>query len=140
MIAIPAYSSYTPSWGFCWMEAQIRLNLRFLPVAQHIRDALTVELDLRQGTLPAGLFRGLDQDVPTFIAQNHTVVSHAALSDEDAYTIARAIDEHPDCLQEQQVTFAYHPRAAWEELGVPLHPGAAAYYRSQGTGYAPPAS
>jgi uncharacterized protein len=132
LIVIPAYSSYTPSWGYCWMEAQVRLNLRFLGIPQPIRDALTQELDLRQGELPAGLFRGVEHEVPTFVAQHHTVVSHAALRDEDAYTIVRAIDEHPECLQEQQVPFAFHPRAAWEELGIPLHPGAEAYYRERG--------
>jgi len=132
LIVIPAYSSYTPSWGYCWMEAQVRLNLRFLGIPQQIRDSLSGELDLRQGMMPAGLFRGLDHEVPTFVAQHHTVVSHAALSDEDARAIVRAIDEHPECLQEQQVPFAFHPRAAWEELGVPLHPGAEAYYRERG--------
>ena len=33
VIASPAYTSWGPSWGQCWMVAQIRLNLRFLPIA-----------------------------------------------------------------------------------------------------------
>ena len=132
VIAIPAYPSWGPSWGQCWMVAQIRLNLRFLPIADHVLDAVCAELNLRKGMLPAGTFRGVDRDVPTLVSQNHTVCTHADLSDSDAYTVVQAIDEHPDCLQTVHVPFAYYPFSAWQELGVPLHPGAEAYYRERG--------
>ena len=32
---------------------------------------------------------------------------------------------------EVHVPFAYFPFAVWEEVGVPLHPGAEAYYRER---------
>ena len=132
LIIIPAYSNWGPNWGQCWMEAQIRLNLRFLPVADRVLDALVAEMDLHKGFMPAGLFRGLDKDTPTIVAKYHTITSHAHLSDEDAYEIVKAIDEHPDCLQEQHVPFAYDPYTAWDNLGVPIHPGAEAYFREKG--------
>jgi TRAP transporter TAXI family solute receptor len=132
VMIIPAYSNYAPTWGTCWMQAQIRLNLRFLGIPEPTRDKLAAEMDLRKGTMPAGLFRGLDEDIPTFVAGHHTIVTHAHLSDQDAYAITRAIDENRDCLQEQHVPFGYDPLTAWQELGVPLHPGAEAYYREQG--------
>src|SRR5437762_47571 len=71
-----------------------------LAVADPVLDALVAEMDLRKGFMPAGLFRGLDKDTPTIVAKYHTITSHAHLSDEDAYEIVKAIDEHPDCLQE----------------------------------------
>ena len=132
LIVIPAYSNWGPSWGSCWMEAQIRLNLRFLPVADSVLNTLVQEMDLRKGVMPAGLFRGLEQDTPTIVAKYHTITSHAHLRDEDAYEIVKAIDEHPECLQEQHVPFAYDAHTAWDNLGVPLHPGAEAYFREKG--------
>jgi TRAP transporter TAXI family solute receptor len=132
LMAIPAYSSWGPSWGSCWMEAQIRLNLRFLPVAEPVRDAMVAELNVRKGAIPRLLFRGVNREVPTFVAANHTVSTHADLRDEQAYAITRAIDEHPECLQQQHVVFAYDPHTAWQDTGVPLHPGAEAYYHERG--------
>src|SRR5205807_262665 len=65
VIVIPAYSSWGPQWGSCWMEAQIRLNLRFLPLPDRLLDTLVAELDLRRGLMPAHLFRGQEHDVST---------------------------------------------------------------------------
>jgi uncharacterized protein len=132
LMALPAYSNWGPAWGLMWMHAQIRMNLRFLPVAESVRDGLAKELNLRKGTLPAYLFRGVDQGVPTFAMKDHTVCTHADLCEQDAYNIVKAIDEHPDCLQEGPVPFAYHPYSAWQDLSLPLHPGAEAYYRERG--------
>jgi hypothetical protein len=132
MIAIPAYSNWGPAWGFMWMNAQIRFNLRFLPVAESVRDTLAAELNLRKGALPTHLLRGIDEDLPTFVMKDHTVSTHATLSDDDAYAIVKAIDEHSDTLQEGPVPFAYHPLTAWRGLSLPLHPGAEAYYRERG--------
>jgi TRAP transporter TAXI family solute receptor len=132
LIALPAYSRYGMQWGVSWMEAQIRLDLRFLPVAGHVLDELENELHAPRGMMPAGLFRGVEEDTPTYVVADHTVITHDQLSDEDAYAIVKAMDEHSERLALQADTFAFHPREAWQRTGLPLHPGAEAYYREQG--------
>jgi TRAP-type uncharacterized transport system substrate-binding protein len=114
------------------MHAQIRYDLRFLPIAQPVLQTLADELNLRPGAMPAYLFRGLDQPVPTFVMADHTVSTHASLSDDTAYAIVKALDDHPECLQQVHANFAFNPRIAWKDLGIPIHPGAEAYYRERG--------
>jgi TRAP transporter TAXI family solute receptor len=132
LIALPAYSRYGMQWGIMWMEAQINLNLRFLPVADHVLETLESELHAPRGVMPAGLFKGVAQDTPTFVVADHTVVTHDQLSDADAYAVVKAIDQHSECLALQADMFAFHPREAWKRTALPLHPGAEAYYREQG--------
>ncbi|MEA2640498.1 MAG: uncharacterized protein QOF51_1892 [Chloroflexota bacterium] len=132
LIALPAYSRYGMQWGVMWMEAQINLNLRFLPVAEHVLDTLESELHAPKGVMPAGLFKGVARDIPTYVVADHTVITHDQLSDEAAYAAVRAIDQHSECLALQADTFAFHPREAWQRTALPLHPGAEAYYREQG--------
>jgi len=90
------------------------------------------ELGIQKGPMPAQMLRGVDTDVPTFAMRDHTVTTSTALSDENAFQIARAIDEHPSCLQEGAVAFSYNPRTGTNGLSMPMHPGAEAYYRTQG--------
>lgn len=132
VIAIPAYSDWGPAWGTFWMQAQIRLDLRFMAVPDEVRDVMVSELNLRKGTLPKHLFRGVEEPVETFAMADHIAITHASLSDEQAYAIVQAIDTHPECLQEQHVVFAYNPFQAWRDTAVPLHPGAEAFYRERG--------
>jgi hypothetical protein len=132
VLAAWAYPNWAPNWGACWMHGQIRLNLRFLPVPDHVLDTLGQEIGVRKGVMPAGLLRGLDQDTPTVIYPDHVINTHAGLSDDLAYAVAKAIDEHSEYLQDGYVAFAYHPRLACRDLGIPLHPGAERYYRERG--------
>src|SRR5882762_3931860 len=132
VIGLSCYGNCGAIWGYMWMHAQIRLNLRFLPIAETVRDALAQELGIQKGPMPAQMLRGVDTDVPTFAMRDHTVTSSNALSDEHAFPIARAMDEHPSCLQEGAVAFSYNPRTGTNGLSMPMHPGAEAYYRTQG--------
>jgi len=114
------------------MYGQILLDLQFLPLPDATLETISAELGVRRGCLPAHLFRGLEIDVPTFVYPDHVINTHAALSDEQAYAIVKAIDDHPDVLHEGYVAFSYNPRTAWQDLGIPLHPGAERFYREQG--------
>jgi TRAP-type uncharacterized transport system substrate-binding protein len=132
VLAAWAYPNWAPNWGAAWMYGQILLNLRFLPIAEHVLDTIGGELGVRKGMMPAHLFRGLEEDVPTLVYPDEVINTHADLSDDLAREIVRAIDEHQDTLQDGYVTFAYNPFTAWRDLGAPLHPGAEAYFRERG--------
>jgi TRAP transporter TAXI family solute receptor len=85
-----------------------------------------------RSTIPAGVYPGFDTDVPT-IGVSNVLVVHRSMSDALAYEITRALFEHREEL------IAVHPEArhldprrATSNLPVPLHPGAARYYREVG--------
>src|SRR5439155_403368 len=88
--------------------SQPHRNLRALPVTDDVLDTLEAELHAPKGVMPAGLFRGLDQDTPTYVVADHTVITHDQLSDEDAYNVVRAMDRHSECLNLAADTFAFH--------------------------------
>ena len=82
--------------------------------------------------IPAGTYRGQTTDVPTVALQNY-LVTREGVSVELAYAMTRALWTG----LEQLVTA--HPAAKAIELGhaldampVPLHPGAARYYKEMG--------
>jgi uncharacterized protein len=54
------------------------------------------------------------------------------MPDDFAYLVARALDEHQYLLQWSHLNFSYNIRTVWKALEVPLHPGAAKYYRERG--------
>jgi hypothetical protein len=101
-------------------------------VAERVLDTLESELHAPKGVMPAGLFKGMAQDTPTFVVADHTVITHDQLSDADAYAVVKAMDQHSECLAFQADMFAFNPRDAWQRTALPLHPGAEAYYREQG--------
>jgi len=49
-----------------------------------------------------------------------------------AYAVAKAIDEHRDLLKWANLPFSYDPGTVADGAGLPLHPGAARYYRERG--------
>jgi TRAP-type uncharacterized transport system substrate-binding protein len=46
--------------------------------------------------------------------------------------VARALDEHKGVLQWTNMPFSYDSTTVWKLGDVPLHPGAAKYYRERG--------
>jgi TRAP-type uncharacterized transport system substrate-binding protein len=60
------------------------------------------------------------------------IFARADTPDKAAYDIAKAIDDHRGELKWFIRPYSYEPRSVGENLGVPLHPGAARYYREKG--------
>ena len=82
--------------------------------------------------IPAHTYEGQDQDVPTAAIQNF-LVTRVGVSDDVVYRMAKAVFENHDAL------VAAHSAAkgitkenAVKSLPVPLHPGAAKYFKEIG--------
>jgi TRAP-type uncharacterized transport system substrate-binding protein len=54
------------------------------------------------------------------------------MPDQFAYDVAKAMDEHKEVLNFSILPFAYNSALVWQARGVPVHPGAARYYREKG--------
>ncbi|MCR5857197.1 TAXI family TRAP transporter solute-binding subunit [Mesorhizobium sp. J428] len=83
--------------------------------------------------IPAGVYPGVDVDVPTFTARA-TVVTRADIADDDAYEIVKSIFESLDDFKQLHPALAnLDPTAmATTALTAPLHPGAERYFREKG--------
>ena len=82
--------------------------------------------------IPAGTYEGQTADVPTAAIPNF-LVTHSGVSDELAYQMTKALYDNLDTM------YAAHNAAkaikrdnAVKGMPVPLHPGAARYYREVG--------
>ena len=116
-----------------WYEVSQRMNLRFLELSEDLLAQLVEDHpELQRGTLPIGYLRGVDRAIPTVVRSGQVIYGRNAMPDDVAYTIAKTLDEHRDAFIWSHLAFSYDPKMQADTLGVPLHPGAARYYREQG--------
>jgi len=81
---------------------------------------------------PLGLFRGINRPIPTVARSGVVIYGRTDMPDDFAYTLAKAMDEQQDLLQWTHMNFSYNWRMVWKAFDIPLHPGAARYYRERG--------
>ncbi len=83
-------------------------------------------------TIPAGTYKGQDQDVPTAAVVNYLVTS-SAVSDELAYQMTKLIFENlPELANAHAAGREIKLENAAAGSPAPLHPGAARYYTEKG--------
>ena len=109
---------------------------------QHDFKYLELPADLRaqagQGVLPAeheapiALLRGVTRRIPTIARDGTVVYCRADLPDDFAYAVAKALDEQQALFHWSHMPFSYNPQTVWKLWDVPLHPGAARYYKERG--------
>ncbi len=117
-----------------WPRLSQLHDLRFLDFAPDLLDRLAAneELGLMRVTAKWGLLRGIDRPIPTVARSGEAIFGRADMPDDVAYEVARAIDEHRGALEWYIRPYFYNSATAWKNFDVPLHPGAARYYREKG--------
>ena len=128
MIGFGSLSGHYPDW----LELDQKLDLRFLELPEDLRTELVMDLDLEERALPVGVFRGVDRAIAAVAHTGTALYGRDDMPDDFAYTLARAMDEQQHLLQWVNVSYSYNPHTVWKAYGVPLHPGAARYYRERG--------
>jgi TRAP transporter TAXI family solute receptor len=115
-----------------WNWASQKFDLQFLELPPDLRTKLIKQFHLEERKMPPGLFRGIDKPIST-VARNGTVVYGRTDMPEDfAYILAKALDEHQELLTWTHMNWSYNRHTVWKPLDVPLHPGAARYYKERG--------
>jgi TRAP transporter TAXI family solute receptor len=83
-------------------------------------------------TIPANTYQGQDQAVPTLAVVNF-LVTHDGVSDEIAYQMTKQLFENLDqMVSAHQAAKSISLETATEGMPLPLHPGAARYYKEKG--------
>jgi TRAP transporter TAXI family solute receptor len=115
-----------------WYEVSQRFELTYLQLPDALLDKLAKEDDMLRRDIPNGLLRGIHHPIPTVARTGHAVYGRADMPDTFAYAVAKALDRRQDLLQWGHLPFSYNPYAVTKAGDVPLHPGAARYYRERG--------
>ncbi|RQW62834.1 TAXI family TRAP transporter solute-binding subunit [Vibrio viridaestus] len=83
--------------------------------------------------VPAGMYRGTDQDVKSF-GVAATLVTSSDVSDDVVYNVTKAVFENFDTFKRLHPAFANLKKEDMVKAGlsIPLHPGAIKYYKEVG--------
>lgn len=120
-----------PEWSI-WTEISQKFDLRFIELPEDLLAELAREGEQERGTIPVGLYRGIDRPIPTVVRTGTVIYGRADMPDDFAYLVAKAMDEQQQLLQWRHLNFSYNVHTVWKGYEVPLHPGAARYYREKG--------
>jgi TRAP-type uncharacterized transport system substrate-binding protein len=106
--------------------------LNFIELPEELLTKLAREGDQERGFIPTGLYRGVTRPIPTVVRTGTVIYCRADAPDNFAYAVAKAMDEQQQLLQWRHLNFSYNVHTVWNGFEVPLHPGAARYYKEKG--------
>lgn len=115
-------------------EAVSTVDAKIIPVTGPEIDALVQNNPYyAKATIPGGMYRGTEEDVPTF-GVRATLVTTADVPDDVAYYLTKAVFENFDRFQKQHDAFQALKKEEMVEQAItaPLHPGAEKYYKEAG--------
>jgi TRAP-type uncharacterized transport system substrate-binding protein len=115
-----------------WPAITAKYKLRFLPLADPLRGRLAKDFWLHEVNLPRSFFPGVDKPIPTVARIGHLIYGRDDMPEQYAYDVARALDRHKDLLQFMFIQMSYNSGTVTQTGVIPLHPGAARYYREVG--------
>jgi TRAP transporter TAXI family solute receptor len=115
-----------------WYEVSQRFDLTYLQLPDALLDKLAKDNDMQRGTIPDGLLRGMSHPIPTVVRTGHAVYTRDDVPDSFAFAVAKALDEQQQLFQWSHIPLSYNVHTVTKAFGVPLHPGAAKYYRERG--------
>ena len=115
-----------------WYDAPQQHDFRYLELPADLRSKLATAFYLREHEAPIALLRGVTRRIPTIARDGTAVYARTDLPDDFAYAVARALDEQQALFHWSHMPFSYKPHTVAKLWDVPLHPGAARYYRERG--------
>jgi len=114
-----------------WYEISQRFDLTYLQLPEELLAKLAQSGEMERVNIPDGLLRGIEHPIPSVAHSGVAIYGRTDTPDDFAYTVARALDEHQDFFQWSLLNFSYNIRNVWKAYDLPLHPGAARYYRER---------
>ena len=114
-------------------EVKLTNDMVFLPISEEASNLL-VKNGMTAQTVPAGTYRGMDQDYVT-TATGMVIMAHKDTPVDTVYEFIKAIVEGRDRLVAENAALSHwDPKTTIgiEYTAVPLHPGAAKFYEEMG--------
>ena len=120
----------TPIPAFRPVTHRILLSLKLL--LEILITKLVKKYGFKRGTIPHGLFRGVDRDVPTIVDEYLFIYCLKSQDAKLVRLIAEGLDKNSELFKHTRSAFYYERDEVWKNPIIPLHPAAAEYYRSKG--------
>jgi hypothetical protein len=114
-----------------WYEISQKFDLDYLQLPDDLLAKLAKSGEMERINIPDGLLRGFDHPMPAVGHTGVVVYGRTDTPDDFACAVAKALDEHQDLLQWSLLNFSYNLHNVWRAYAIPLHPGAARYYRER---------
>ncbi len=123
-------------------QASSSQDIFFVPFqADAIDRATEAYLFFNRATIPAGTYRGQDEDFHGLDVGSTHLITSADKDEELIYQLTKAIYEHrEDVVAKHASGRAINPRNVVRDTGTEFHPGAVRYYREIGIWPEPEAS
>ena len=115
-----------------WYDSAQQHDFTYLDVPVDLRAKLAKDFLVPQHDAPIALLRGVTRRIPTVARDGTAVYGRTDMPDDFAYTVAKALDEQKVQLRWSHMAFSYNEETVWKVGSVPLHPGAARYYKERG--------
>jgi len=115
-----------------WYEMSQKYDLRYLELAPDLRAKMATEFGLSNVELPLGYLRGVTRAIPSLGRSGDAILVRDDAPNGFAYDVAKAVDQYRERLKWFDRPYSYDSRTVWQDFDVPLHPGAARYYREAG--------
>ena len=113
-------------------ESSVLHQFRLLPLSDEVIDQVNRKLGTYHSVIPAGTYRFSQQDVPTF-SDVCVLIAYAGLEEQKAYDITRALFNNLEYLHTVHRALSKLNAMDMPRVNqIPLHPGAARFYREAG--------
>jgi TRAP-type uncharacterized transport system substrate-binding protein len=110
-------------------EMAIRNKLRYFDMPEDLRDRLAKDFEMRKVDMPRFLLRGVDRPYKTVEISGQAIYARDDMPEDFAYLLAKTLDENRAALRWTHMPLSYDNRSVFRNGDMPLHPGAARYYR-----------
>lgn len=125
-------------WFTTYPNAQIQemltKNVRLLPIDPEHRDAILEQYPFfTLSVIPAGTYKGYDQDIPT-VAAIGALITYADMDEDVVYKTVKMMYENSQLLKDRLPSYFanFSIENALNGCSIEVHPGALKYYRECG--------
>ena len=115
-------------------QASTSQEIHFVPYDTAVMETLVETYEFfRPATIPAGTYRGLDEDYSGLDVGSMHLVTTAGVDEELVYRLTKTIYEHRDAVTAKHPAGrAINPNNVVRDTGIEFHPGAIRYYEEIG--------
>ena len=117
-----------------WTEVVQKNNWNFLTLPEPLLAKLAQDFKTEREIVPFGWLPGIDRAIPSVAtaASGTAVYARTDFPESVAYDVAKALDVHQERLLRTNQRFFYDIHEVYKTCDVPLHNGAARYYKEVG--------
>lgn len=125
-----------------WRQLLQAREMTFLPIREDVIAGMVNRYGFRRAVLSAGMLDGaVTEELPTLDWSGWLLFTHAGVDEQLVHRVTSIIVEHKHLfewafkgqpLEKSDLVWPIQPGMLCEDVGIPLHPGAARYYREHG--------